>query len=736
MLKISCIRQSKRTMHSPENRLRQIKRSSAPELIDKISGLFLVLWFFFPNALGAINSGNIYTPLSMTLSLGKQSSVFYALYLVPVIGVLKMSSLFLGKKLGSIGNSQGLLTSIYSILTTYLMLYAFIYPLLLFADNLSYFKTLSKEIIISLLSVITLNIFYMVYFIKKINRKSKLYREFKKSENESKLSFIYKIRTKLFLSIIGIITAIIIILSSQLLGSYRITLLKAIGVGASSQVDQTSNIYKVNLGDEIAMHEYMERQASLNSKADFQFSDLSIFTSLKSVIMLDSEKLDIPPFRCEYSTLVSGIRYPELKPFNLERQFVKQIPLKDEFSYKVGDQYKFVSMILSKKGRLLGFSVISYHEDILMAPYFKIRNKVILLTVLFLYLTIILIYFVGNFIVTPILYVRMNVMKISGVLAGMIKGEERVNPALIFYNDNITSKDEIKQLSSEVNNMVTVIRGIVPYISHSTLKNADKDGTSSIQKELTFLFTDIRGFTSMCEGMEPDSVVHILNKYLNLETQIILKNHGDVDKFVGDEMMAFFEGPNKELNACKAAMEIRQAMMEEKDIRVSKGQHVVEIGIGINTGKVVFGSVGARDRMDFTSIGDTVNLAARLEGANKAYSSKSIISEAVYNQIKNEFLCRELDFIAVKGKNEPIRIYELLQRKEIAKKILFNIKDLFEKGLKEYRDQNWDGSLKFFKRNIELYTDEPSRIFVQRINHFISNPPGDSWDGVFRMEVK
>ena len=185
--------------------------------------------------------------------------------------------------------------------------------------------------------------------------------------------------------------------------------------------------------------------------------------------------------------------------------------------------------------------------------------------------------------------------------------------------------------------------------------------------------------------MQPEEVVGILNSYLDLETEIILNNHGDVDKFVGDEMMAFFEGPLKELNACRAAMQIRHAMMEEKERREKDGLPIVSIGIGINSGDVVFGSVGARDRMDFTSIGDTVNLAARLEGANKAYGSKSIITETVYKKIKGKFLCRELDFIAVKGKNEPVRIYELLQEVPRAQPKLVEIKPLFERGLETYR---------------------------------------------------
>lgn len=140
--------------------------------------------------------------------------------------------------------------------------------------------------------------------------------------------------------------------------------------------------------------------------------------------------------------------------------------------------------------------------------------------------------------------------------------------------------------------------------------------------------------------------------------------------------------------------------------------------------------------MDFTSIGDTVNLAARLEGANKAYGSKSIISEAVYSRLNDTFICRELDFITVKGKTEPVRIYEILQEKNKSTDKLAMIKENFEKGLAYYRKQQWDNAEKFFGICAEQYEDEPSRIFMERIKHFRQNPLPAKWDGVFRMTVK
>ena len=167
--------------------------------------------------------------------------------------------------------------------------------------------------------------------------------------------------------------------------------------------------------------------------------------------------------------------------------------------------------------------------------------------------------------------------------------------------------------------MTTVMRGVIPYISASTLKHAERESPSTEGKELTFLFTDIRGFTTLCEGMEPDKVVELLNHYLDLQSSLIIANEGDVDKYVGDEIMAQFDGPRKEINAVQggAGDPPRHGGGGAQGIARAAGT-VINIGIGINTGQVVHGSVGAKDRMDFTSIGDTVNLAARLEGREQA----------------------------------------------------------------------------------------------------------------------
>jgi adenylate cyclase len=330
----------------------------------------------------------------------------------------------------------------------------------------------------------------------------------------------------------------------------------------------------------------------------------------------------------------------------------------------------------------------------------------------------------------------MSVNKISSAISDMISGRAKVSAALLDYEDTVRTRDEIKTLSTEIGNMTMVIRGVVPYISASTLKHAHRVELVSEKRDLAFLFTDIRGFTALCEGLTPEEVVKIINKYLDLQSGIILGNGGDIDKFVGDAIMAMFEGEDKELKACRTAMEIKEAMAAAAEEQRARKEKTVSVGIGINTGPVVFGSVGAKDRMDFTSIGDTVNLAARLEGANKEYDTKSLIGEGVYQKVKGNYVCREIDSLTVKGKSRHVRVYEILQEKEKASKAVLELKRYFETGLRKYRKKSWDEAARAFQYLVETYDDRTSAVFIDRIAFYKRNPPPEDWDGVFSLEVK
>jgi adenylate cyclase len=749
-----------------------MKKDRVLQFLDRLSGLVLIAWMLAPVGFDpAANGGQGAVLFAYSLPVyflkqvgGPLAYISFCVYLVPAFGLFKLSQFFIGKWTGEFDKPKTCENALSRIFLFSCMLYAVIMPLLYYGNKDSYYAKIPLLAYIIAGVCLALHIASVVQAHHNLNYSDPLYCEYRerraqqrseqrrsgrrdaKQRHASIVEVFFRIRAKLLLSFISIIVLSILALSVILLVSYRMTIIKAVGDGARNQVEQSAAIYKVNLGADLAMLEYMNRQNSLNEKSEFRFSSMTIYSNRRTEVYL--YKLDPahpPKFAVEFSTLapdqISPASVPALKP-DMVAPYSKATG-SASFSDKVAGEIAFVAPITTKdrasgtlRDRLLGFSVITFKQEEILKPYVQIRGIVIMLAAVFIYLSIVIAYLVGNRIVNPLLFLRMNVRKISESLTDMIRGETRISASSLIFDDCVTSRDEIKALSGEIGDMVTVIRGIIPYISASTLKHAEKGEASSQQKDLAFLFTDIRGFTTLCEGMQPNEVVDILNHYLNMQTEIILSNHGDIDKFVGDEMMAVFDGPDKERNACRAAMQIRDAMSRETETRKKEGLPTVEIGIGINSGPVVFGSVGARERMDFTSIGDTVNLAARLEGANKAYGSKTIITEVVYGHIKEDFICRELDFIAVKGKTQPVRIYEIFVAKDEADQRALDIKKYFEAGLAAYRKMNWDKAKLAFTKNVENYQDAPSQVFLKRVAMFARKPPEDKWDGVFRMDVK
>ncbi|MCU0848184.1 MAG: adenylate/guanylate cyclase domain-containing protein [Spirochaetes bacterium] len=199
------------------------------------------------------------------------------------------------------------------------------------------------------------------------------------------------------------------------------------------------------------------------------------------------------------------------------------------------------------------------------------------------------------------------------------------------------------------------------------LKHPDKLKLGGDKKILTVLFSDIRGFTSISEKLTPEKLVEHLNEYLQSMTDIVIKYNGTLDKYVGDEIMAFWGAPIPQDDhaalACSAALEMMKELRRLNDEWIKIGKPSLNIGIGLNSGDMVVGNMGSSSRMDYTLMGDNVNLGARLEGTNKIYRTNIIISEYTYEQVRDRFVVRELDLIRVKGKELPVKIYELIDYK-------------------------------------------------------------------------
>lgn len=261
------------------------------------------------------------------------------------------------------------------------------------------------------------------------------------------------------------------------------------------------------------------------------------------------------------------------------------------------------------------------------------------------------------------------------------------------------------------------------------------------RKVLTAFFSDVAGFSTISEKLSPEDLVLLLNEYLSEMTDIIMKYEGTVDKFEGDAIIAFFGAPipqeDHARRACLATLDMQKRLSEMRQVWKKQGKHELFMRIGLNTGPMVVGNMGSKTRMDYTMMGDSVNLAARLEGVNKQYGTYDMFSEFTYEQVKDDVEVRELDLIRVVGKSEPVRIYQLLCRKGELDEETSKIIDIYAKGLEQYRNQEWDNALDSFGAVLELSEkDGPSLTFFERCLLFQKEPPPADWDGVFSMKTK
>lgn len=699
---------------------------------ENIPDLLYPIFLPFYDGIGPVRQTVFYWPL-------------FLIYFLPLNSLFLVLSLFIKDNLRKI---------LYILTFASLTIYLYCSFVLLFANANAarWFSLLPWHVYAAFFACFALHALMAFYALHYERNSDPRYSDYKAIQAESR-GARSSIKTKIILTLVLSISAILALFAFTVLKAYKTMITEAVSDVGKTQAEQTAAVYDSAEGKYEKISAYFEAQKSTNSYSGTPYERIDIIiTGANSNVYLEkiSAATVLPKFDVFAYTTGRPSKVPEKEKSISDSQAREYIRMYQNGSYRnsfvydrEGKNCKYIYPVsfARKDGRkLVGFSIVTYRQEVLMRQYFKTKIFVFSTIVIFIYLSVIVSFFMSDKLINPLLYLRANVRKTSRQIESLLEksdGRDRTGAEEIEFNDIIRTKDEIKGLSAEIGNMVSLIKGIVPYISMSTLRHAEKDSKrSTTSRELCFLFTDIRNFTSLCEGMSPRKVVELLNHYLDIETEIILKNGGDIDKYAGDEVMAFFSGAKKEYNACKAAMEIRSAMKEQQEISVADGTTFVSIGIGINSGKVIFGSVGAKTRKDFTSIGDTVNLAARLEGANKFYGSKAIITETVFEKLKDTFVCRELDFITVKGKTQPVRIYEILQESKIAAEKLFEIKELFEKGLSLYRAQKWDESEASFSLCAQKFSDMPSVVFMDRIRHFRENPPPAGWDGVFNPKNK
>jgi adenylate cyclase len=262
----------------------------------------------------------------------------------------------------------------------------------------------------------------------------------------------------------------------------------------------------------------------------------------------------------------------------------------------------------------------------------------------------------------------------------------------------------------------------------------------SEKREMTVLFSDIRDFTKISESLDPQELSELMNAFLTPMTRIVHQHRGAIDKYMGDALMAFWGAPLHDTDharhAVEAALEMSKMAEELRAQFVERGWPEIRVGVGLSTGAMSVGNMGSEFRMAYTVLGDAVNLGARLEGLTKMPGYPGIIvSEVTANAIPGHAF-RELDQVQVVGKSEPIGIFEPLGEKEHLTEQQQKNLVLLNRALQHYRHQQWDEAMTVFRELESLDDDELYRVYMQRIDHFLVNPPGDDWDGTFVHQTK
>lgn len=277
---------------------------------------------------------------------------------------------------------------------------------------------------------------------------------------------------------------------------------------------------------------------------------------------------------------------------------------------------------------------------------------------------------------------------------------------------------------------------VSPELVTEIIKNPDRLALGGAKKEITVFFSDIRGFTGISEKLAPDMLVLLLNEYLGPMTRVVLKNKGTLDKYIGDAIMAIYNAPldvpGHPEKACQTAIEMIKELKEVNNSFKEKGLPSLDIGIGINTGFAVVGNMGADMRFDYTAIGDTVNLASRLEGQNKYYGTHIILSEFTAEKVKGKFLIREIDLLRVVGREKPSAVFELMtDQPEPARNENERLAQRFSEGLRIYRSMDFQKAFEVFSSLADEYKDPASKLYAERCREYLKTPPPSEWDGVF-----
>jgi class 3 adenylate cyclase len=321
----------------------------------------------------------------------------------------------------------------------------------------------------------------------------------------------------------------------------------------------------------------------------------------------------------------------------------------------------------------------------------------------------------------------------------------------------VSSTDEVGTLAGAFNEMLNGLKDrekvkatFSKYIDARVVRHLLEPGSADLagdRRIMTVLFADIADFSGISERLTPQALVKLINAYLTEMASVIRAEEGVIDKFIGDAVMAYWGPPfvaegEQALRACRAAMrcldrlEAFQRQVPEI-VGLRTGAPIIDIRVGVSTGPMVVGNIGSEDSRNFTIMGDAVNLGSRLEGVCKVYGVRCLVSDGTREAIGDAIEFREIDAIAVKGKDEAVRIYEPLGTAGSLTAERAGLRDRFEDGLGHYRGRQWDAAAEAFEHILALSPrDGASRTFLERIETLRAEPPDPGWDGVWRLKTK